>query len=271
MLKRFFFRGGLGNQMFQYALYKELKARGEEIIIDTSLYRSTSMHNGFELKDVFLLPDEVKDSHSLYYNHIIRFMEKFDLNRLFYHDNNELGFDSAVFTTKKRFITGYYCSEKYFEDVKDTLRDEFTFRNIDNRNLEMTDEMSSCNSVSVHIRRGDFVAWGMPITSVDYYKKAIDYILNHVNNPKFYVFSDDIDAASKFMKDLDVPFKTININRGKDSYKDMYLMSHCKHNITINSTFSWWGAWLNQNEDKIVVSLKNTPDWCCKGWVVFNG
>lgn len=268
MLKRFIFRGGLGNQMFQYALYKELIARGKNVLIDTSLYHSISMHNGFEIADVFKLSGGVKETHSLFYGYLIRLLEKYRLNRFYYHDNNALGYDPSVFTTKKLLITGYYCSDKYFKDIKESIRKEFTFRSIDHNNKELAKEMNSCNSVSVHIRRGDFVEWGMHLTSVDYYKKAINYILTHVDRSHFYVFSDNIDEASIFMKELNVPFKVVNINRGRDSYKDMYLMSQCKHNITINSTFSWWAAWLNQNKDKIVIALRNTPDWCCDGWIV---
>lgn len=270
MIKRLFFRGGLGNQMFQYALYKELKERGVNVLIDTSLYKSTSMHNGFEIDRVFNLSGRVYETHSKFYNLLIRFLERFHFDCFYYHDNNILGYNTEVFTTKKILLTGYYCAEKYFEDIKDSIRTEFTFRSIDEKNKEIATEMSQCDSVSVHIRRGDFVESGMHLTGVEYYKKAMSYILKNVNSPVFYVFSDNLESASEFMKELNVPFKLVGINRGLDSYKDMFLMSQCKHNITINSTFSWWAAWLNSNKDKIVIALKNTPDWCCDGWIVMD-
>jgi hypothetical protein len=156
------------------------------------------------------------------------------------------------------YLYGYWQSEKYFQSIKSIIRSDFQFLNaLDSRNALLAKEIQNTLSVSVHIRRGDYLSNYrtskiMHICEPDYYQRAITHLSTQLNKPKFYIFSDDI----AWVKDrLSVPADTkfIEHNIGKESYRDMQLMSLCKHNITANSSFSWWGAWLNDNPNKLVV------------------
>jgi hypothetical protein len=125
------------------------------------------------------------------------------------------------------------------------------------RGLEIK-KIENNNSVSIHVRRGDFFKnkkriqrYGNICTN-SYYKKAINIIKHKINDPIFLVFSDDIDWAKQNFTGSNFIF--VDWNKGKSSYRDMHLMSLCKHNIIANSTFSWWGSWLNNNENKVVIS-----------------
>ena len=116
--------------------------------------------------------------------------------------------------------------------------------------------MKNCNSVSVHIRRGDYAECGISLLGFRYYISAISIINDKVSNPKFYFFSDDITVAKDIAEQMNVDYTIISHNQGEKSYQDMFLMSQCKYNIIANSSFSWWGAWLNTFHDKIVISPK---------------
>jgi hypothetical protein len=129
---------------------------------------------------------------------------------------------------------------------------------MDLANSTLAREISDVNAVSLHVRRGDYVhnskaAATYALCSLDYYNKSIKYVAERVHNAHFFVFSDDIPWVKSNLE-IDFPVKYIDNNFGVDSYNDMRLMSLCKHNIIANSSFSWWGAWLNLNSEKIVVS-----------------
>lgn len=268
------FTDGLGNQMFQYALYLAMKAKGRKPKINTGIATRSKVHNGFELCDAFWidresLPITLEEKFG---GDITIFSIRF-LTRLTCYIEDPVHFSNAVFNSHKPFINGYWQDIRYFKDVQDKVRSAFSFRNIDNANLEIGNEMEQCNSVSLHIRRGDYLKYPQyQVCTPSYYKRAIALIKENVNNPVFYVFSDDLDWSNHFMRDLGVSYKMVNLNRGRDSYKDMYLMTRCKHNIIANSSFSWWGAWLGQQEGKIVVrpdewiknSIKNP---CPDSWL----
>ena len=248
------FTDGLGNQMFQYALYLELRHRGRNPGINTGIINRNIVHNGFELTDVFCidrgsLPLKWEGSFAGCLSIIITR----HLNGLCYHQDVE-HFSDDVFKTRKPFIAGYWQDERYFQNVQDEVRRAFTFRNIDGENQQWGVELQSCESVSLHIRRGDYLKYpNYQVCTPDYYAKAITAIKDKVNNPVFYIFSDDLQWSEEFIKTLGVEYKLVGHNRGKDSYKDMYLMTQCHHNIIANSSFSWWGAWLGDYEEKIVV------------------
>ena len=126
-------------------------------------------------------------------------------------------------------------------------------------------------SISIHVRRGDYVKAGIETTDLSFYQQAIDIIKSKVTNPKFFIFTDDIEFSKSLFKNAE--FIYIEGNNGKDSYRDMQLMSLCKHNITANSSFSFWGAFLNKNLEKIVIS-PNLPftgcecPFVCPDWIV---
>ena len=147
--------------------------------------------------------------------------------------------------------------ESYFKDIEDLIRQEFIFKIPgDNKNRAIIEKINSCKSVSIHVRRGDYLNnhWEKilgVIKGTTYYLNALDYINKQVKNPHYFIFSDDILWAKENLKLPNCTY--LDQNKGRKSYIDMYLMTLCKHNIIANSTFSWWGAWLNKNEDKIVI------------------
>lgn len=251
--------GGLGNQMFQYALYLALKKRGRKIKLDTSLYSFVGMHNGFELERCFNV-NEPLVKYSKVHLFFLRVILKIKPSIFLYEDN--LQYNNGVFTTKCKYLSGSWQSEKYFKQIENIIRKSFIFKDIDKRNLSITEEIKSYNSVSLHIRRGDYLGNSIysGVCTEEYYSKAIDEIITNcslTDNIKFYIFSDDKIYANQFIKKVKYPSVLIEHNKGIDSYKDMFLMSQCRHNIIANSSFSWWGAWLNNNPDKIVIAPKH--------------
>ena len=242
--------GGLGNQMLQYALLFVLRKRGYKIQIDTSVYDFYQMHNGYELERVFGIKEKLinrKGLHLLW----LRLLNKYRPS--FLVSSDALHYDPKIIINPKMYIYGWWFCEKYFSDYTDEIYELFDFKGIDDRNKDVACEMRSCNSVCLHVRRGDYASFGIKLIGSDYYKEAIKVIQNNIENPIFYLFSDDTTQAEELLNSLGLKYITIDHNIGKNSYKDLYLMSNCKHNIIANSSFSWWGAWLNKNPNKIVV------------------
>ena len=152
-----------------------------------------------------------------------------------------------------------YCANYHtFEAYREDLLKEFTFAEHPNaQNKVLLDEIKKTNSVSVHIRRGDYLNEANKnlfyTPSVEWYKCAMEMMEKHVDAPHYYFFSDDIAwVRENFAEMSNATF--VDVNHGADTYNDMRLMSACRHNIIANSTFSWWGAWLNTNTDKVVIA-----------------
>ena len=257
--------GGLGNQMFQYAAGRSLAvANGCDFQLDVSGYKDYTLHNGFEL-DLFnihatVATDEEISSLVSVQSRFSRFMStRLGLSNQSHFVEKSFSFDRDIFNIRHSvYIDGYWQSYKYFESIALPLRTEFTPKNpLSDLNFCIAQQISKVNAVSLHIRRGDYIS--NPVTNkvhgflgIRYYEDAIRMILNKVSDPCFFVFSDDMDwARDNFQFISDVTF--IEHNRGKKSYEDMRLMSLCKHHIVANSSFSWWGAWLGQNPNKIVL------------------
>lgn len=245
--------GGLGNQMFQYALYLSLKEKGKNVSLDTSFFYILKMHNGYELEKIFNLDSSYSNDSKLY-TFYLRIIMKFRFYPFAINDRGD--FNHKVFTKKPMFLLGYWQSERYFENIQSTIKRSFQFVGIDKLSIEFYKEIMNCNSISLHVRRGDYEGLESVanICTTQYYLNAINYILARVDNPVFYVFSNDILYCERIFKDVNCSMKYVSNNINKDSYKDMYLMTGCQHNIIANSSFSWWGAWLNSNQNKIVIS-----------------
>ena len=256
MVKMLILSGGLGNQMFEYAFFLSCKARGMKVRLNRSLYEYNRMHNGYLLDTVFGVPDkEVMDVNRMTVL-ATRILRRYHPCCLVYAEQ-ALTFCDDAYTTKRPFYDGVFISELYFKEIEDRIRQAFVFRSIDPDNINLGKKMLSEDSVSLHIRRGDYLSspeYG--VCDEAYYQKAIDCIKKRIRHPMFYVFSDDSAWGESFMQKMAVDYKVVRHNTGVDSYKDMYLMTRCRHNIIANSTFSWWGAWLNDNEQKIVVAPK---------------
>jgi hypothetical protein len=188
--------------------------------------------------------------------------------RLFEEKNAYIFNPEFVHLQNDACLLGYFQSEKYFAGYGNTIREAFRFREpLSGKNREIAEKIKSGNAVSVHIRRGDYISNQIsagiynPVSN-DYYGKAIEYIRQRVDNPEFFIFSDEPEQAKK---EIDLPQATyIDWNNESDSYIDMQLMSLCRHNIIANSSFSWWGAWLSNPKDGIVIApaqwLKNPEE-----------
>ena len=265
--------GGLGNQMFQYAAgYSLAKKINEEFKIDLRFFKNYNLHNGSELGSVFSISannastEDIKKVLGWRKSPIIlNILEKKKCPLL----NGskcimEYGFEYWPFIQRIKtdcYLTGYWQSDKYFNDYSSEIRKQFVFKKpIDAINSEIASAISSCNSVSLHVRRGDYANNQKTLEihglcSVDFYKEAIAYIDKTVSNPIYYIFSDDIEWAKNNIK-ISSLCHYINHNNGKESYNDMRLISLCKSHIISNSTFSWWGAWLSVSNNKIVIMPK---------------
>ncbi|MBT8579342.1 alpha-1,2-fucosyltransferase [Polynucleobacter paneuropaeus] len=279
--------GGLGNQMFQYAAGRAMALRNNALFkLDISEFNAYSLHQGFELSSVFKCSIAIANKQEI--SSILGWL-KFRLFRRkifdFLWGSNlllEPHFQYSDILEKKvdqAYLTGYWQSELYFKDFVESIRDDFTFKNpLTLENQKLVDRMNSSNSVSLHVRRGDYIH--NPITmaihgacSLEYYSMAIAEMEQALENPEFFIFSDDINWVKENLK-ISYPHTFINHNTGSDSYRDMQLMSLCKNNIIANSSFSWWGAWLNLNPEKIVIAPKqwfateiNTNDLIPMEWI----
>lgn len=275
-------KGGLGNQMFQYAFASILaKKHNEHILLDTSNYEQKNFHNPtkreFEL-DIFdndySFASESEINSFLELSLPQKLKKKLGINyrKIYYDTVFEFG-PNALELQPPIYLHGYFQSYLYFNTRKPEVRALFNFKNdrIDQANLDLMHEIEQSNSIAIHIRRGDYVENEITKNfhgecTIEYYKKSLSYISDKVINPKLFFFSDDIDwVKSNFNEEF--PSVFVEHNQGSDSWKDMLLISKCKHQIIANSSFSWWGAWLNNNPEKIVVAPKK---WLAKKEIDIN-
>jgi hypothetical protein len=273
------FQGGIGNQLFEYAFYKQLKHMGKEVYADLSAFRTDFQIRDFELEKLGLTVQEASKKelrklgqlHETLYDKVM-----FRLKGRKTTVSDEFGqvFNPIFFEKDNVLLDGYWQTKKYFEDVFEDVVSEIDFeRNLDAENKCISEEMGRCESVSVHMRFGDYVGHKLysGICTQEYYKKAVEHIKAHVGSPKFFVITDDEERAKAVLQDEE--FTILNNNRGSDSYKDMYLISSCKHHIMANSSFSWWGVMLDKKKAGIVVSPSvwlngvDTKDIWEKEWV----
>lgn len=274
--------GGLGNQMFQYAVGRSLAyANNTELKLDISGYNNQKgitprsyMLNIFNIQSNYANEKEI---HKFRGNNIFLRILKISS----YIKEKQFYFDPKILIVKDNsYLDGYWHSEKYFKEIEQIIRKEFTLKDKpDVTNRKMISYINNCDSVSIHIRRGDYVFDKKTnkfhgICSLGYYLKAVALVAKKVKNPQFFIFSDD-PIWTKQNLHLKFPCVYVDHNVGRKDYEDMRLMSKCKHNIIANSSFSWWGAWLNNNLDKIVVAPKqwfhdksiNTRDLIPESWI----
>lgn len=157
------------------------------------------------------------------------------------------------------YLDGYWQSEKYFLDVESIIRKEFSIVNpFTPKSQNLAEQIQNCEAVSLHVRRGDYVSDPKTnsvhgVCGIDYYSNATDMICERIENPYFFIFSDDPDWACSNIKP-NAPTTYVSHDDHSKDYEDICLMSLCKHNIIANSSFSWWGAWLNGNPEKMVIA-----------------
>ena len=286
--------GGVGNQMFQYACARNLALlHNTSLKIDISYLenQSAQVSGGitprayelgiFNIVEEFASPADVK---RLSQNVFPKSVKNAFLRRVRNHTARFLrakkvpGFSRVIefnFGTDRKmdlsklpdhiYLEGYWQKLDYITGYEQVLRKEFTFKNpFPPEVITLASEIQSCNSIGINVRRGDYYAKesvrrNMGTLDEDYFVEAANHVAKHVVDPKFYVYSDDIDWCKSTLK---VPFTTHFLEYDQAQRKlefDLYLFSKCRHNIISNGTFSWWGAWLNTNKDKMVVAPAR---WC---------
>lgn len=260
--------GGLGNQMFQFAFYQYLKINNNEVYVDLSDFQIHNHHQGFELEKIFNLdfdevPLTVANKYGYNQNSIIyRLLNKYcniRLNKLTdFYDFAGVSLITKNQINKDIYFTGYWQDYYYIKSLEEEIiRKNFKFKNqiTESRNNQLLDVIKKKESVSIHVRRGDYTNNFnfQGICDERYYNNAIDCINNRYKDTIFVVFSDDIEWCKNIFDNNNNNFLFVDWNNDANSYIDMQLMSECKHNIIANSTFSWWGAWLNSNPEKSVI------------------
>lgn len=280
------FTGGLGNQLAQYGLYSEYKARGFKTYADLSWYGDAQPKTKgvdtrkLELPLLGLSVDRCPSMYEYYGKEggINRYIRRLLVGPTYFEKDYK--FTPELLEVKKGSVMGgCFLGEQYMPNSEAIVRENIKFTNTDTPYInEMREKIESANSVSIHMRLGDYLnlsdLYGNICTPA-YYQRAVELIKEKVENPTFFLFSNDVKAAAEQLGiDNIVP---VEGNTGDKSYLDMYLMSKCKHNIIANSTFSWWGAWLNDNKDKTVccpTTLLNGYDngsVYCKDWIRIKG
>lgn len=261
MIKTIVFKGGLGNQMFQYAFYLRLKSQIHHSIFLFDINQSQREHYGYELDKIFKIDSVIPIKGYKIQQKFFPFIRK-----VFKSVDQKLycKYDETCLKGGYPFVryNGFWQSEDYFKPIEQKIRDAFVFREelLSKKTKEEALILQNCDSVAIHVRRGDYLKlkhYGL--CSITYYNEAISFMRGRVPNLKFVFFSDDIEWVKRHLKCDGASY--VSRNRGKDSWQDMYLMSCCKHNIIANSTFSWWGAWLNSNKEKIVIAPKPWVDF----------
>lgn len=259
--------GGLGNQMQQYALYQKFLSLGVDAKLDISWFIEEKRQDGVLAKRKLELD---------YFEDLVYEICTDDERQMLIGRDGLLGkikgklfpqtkriffeteiYHPEIFEFRDMYLCGYWACEKYYADIINTLGETIKFPASSNpENLALAREMQEGESVSIHIRRGDYLdpknaALFGNICTEAYYEGAIKEVKRFYPQAQFYLFSDDIEYVSRVYSGEE--YTIVNINQGKDSFYDIWLMSQCKHNICANSTFSLWGARLNTNLKKLMI------------------
>lgn len=279
------FEGGLGNQLFQYAMGRYMEEKFKEpVYIDSSKYEYESIEfRNFELNDFNLSPkwnklpmkksrvDRFGYGYYIYlaitwaYLKANKNRKKRDGEILFSQAYqwliNHIGFYRVHFDeklhlynswTKRKIVRGMWFYPEVVLSLGEKLKDELMVNKpISDINQKTLNQIISTESVAVHIRRGDFVKLGLVVCDIPYYLRCMEKMSQMVNNPTFFVFSDDIAWAKANLSDTEL--NIIFVDNNNNSTDDMRLVYNCKHIIMSNSTFSWWGAYLGRNKNRIVI------------------
>jgi len=276
--------GGLGNQLFQYAAGRQLAEKNETVLkfdIDNfkrDKRRQYGLHH-FNINENFCTAadKEIINGKTVWR----KLLNKTGLSshKAIYTEQS-LSFDKNIFESgDNTYLDGYWQSEKYFKPVEKIIRTECRVRELPSAiNKNLADKIKSVNAVSIHVRRGDFVTNKEinayhGVCDIDYYHRAIKLLTTELNDPYFFIFSDDIEWTKNNLSINNYPVEYIDHNISAE-YEDLRLMYLCKHNITANSSFSWWGAWLNDFTGKKIIAPKKwfqppviNKDIIPEGWI----
>lgn len=279
--------GGLGNQLFQYAAARRIAwAHNAPLKLDVSGFehygRRTYALRAFNIIEEFASAADVASVRGAGLGRRLRQgaerllpyrRRRWLLERHYHFDPEVLGAGSHV------YLEGYWQSEKYFKDIEDIIRSEFTVKTtIGAAGEAIAAEIHSTESVSVHVRRGDYVDDPVvrrvhgPCTE-EYYRAAMSHMVGKTATPAFFLFSDDAGAALEDIRS-EYPMRLASRQGRRNDYEDFWLMTQCKHHIIANSSFSWWAAWLGSHPGKVVVAPRrwvnteelDTRDLIPEGW-----
>ena len=258
--------GGLGNQMFQYAAGKRLsELHNTELKLDISPlltgYNREYSLDVFNICAVVATREEI-DNFRRPPSLLSRFLLRKDMKGQYYtYKEPHFQFDEQFLSLPDNtYLEGYWQSWKYFDDISDLLRRDFSFKSFDTSGIDtVLQQIRDFESVAIHIRLGDYLKNPETnsfhgVCSPEYYDASIEYIVNRVGSPHLFVFSDDISLAKERYPFSALPVTYVEGHTGEKSHLDMFLMSQCRHFIIANSTFSWWGAWLGSHPGKIVIA-----------------
>jgi len=269
-------KGGLGNQMFQYAVARAVTEKGnQDLALDISWFQAQHKRE-FHLGDLNVLGEVVNLStwqRLIYSSNFLQFI--ISQERTYVEEQKEFSFDPSVFPASgNTLLEGYWQHPRYFSGVEEIIRKEFTLKkDFGAEGKSIKRQIKNSQSVSVHLRRGDYVKDDKVrrvhgACSPDYYRRAVELLKQKILSPHFFVFSDDIEWVKKNLS-LDGEISYVSRPKLKDT-EELILMSHCKHNIIANSTFSWWAAWLNENNEKLVIAPRewfNTSEQSVQGLI----
>lgn len=272
--------GGLGNQMFQYSIFRILKEKGYETYLDLNWfdqYKSRDWVRPFKINEAFCLNEKGIQSKllkklKLWDSLIIRFIRKFIpiQNKIYKRKNTKVSFytDFGPFRlsnliddldfSRGAYLNGYWANAENYIQHTEFLKSIYVFDIPKNVVIEkLVNDIQNSNSISVHWRRGDFNP--EDYLSEDYYLKALKKVNELINIDKVYIFSDSVNEVKQIVSDWEFNFELIffkDILPGEEDYLEMYLMTKTKANIIANSTFSWWAAFLNTRKDNLIIYPK---------------
>lgn len=261
---------GLANRMFQYAFGMGLKYEGVNVLFDKCHYKRKKDQTWefVELEDPF---PNIDISYTCNWNFYFTFPGNIRGSRYIAKLLKCLGLETVIKEKTLAFLPnikdkirrntlfyGHWQTEKYFVKCESAIKEQFHFLPFtEEKNIRFSQKMIQEDSVAIHVRKGaDYCQWKSThgICDQDYYLRAVDYLKRKLQNPVFYVFTDNPEWVKKFFPEIEYTLVDWNPVKGKYNFRDMQLMSCAKHNIIANSTYSWWGAWLNSNPNKIVIS-----------------
>ncbi len=283
-------KGGLGNQLFQYACGRALAHHHcTSLMLDTTWFAHPKFHYSLDRFNIsatvasdldIAIATRAPNNLRGIIDSMLQRMKPYYKRR--YVHERALDYDPNILrVSKEAYLHGYWESPKYFSNIADILRNELTLvEAMDSINCEYSQRIQNCNSVSVHIRRGDYLEVKylkmFGVLSIEYYQRAVHFLAARIDKPHFFIFSDDIDWCRDNIR-LDHEYEFVSHNSTNAEHMDLVLISLCLHHIIANSTFSWWGAWLsNRSKRKIVIAPQkygvdprlNRPGFYPEDWIM---
>lgn len=277
-------QGGLGNQLFQYALYYSLKKQHKNVFMDYNWFATVNpkeyRRNCLKIIDS-QIPECTKGQRLRFSNNgnemLAKIGRKLHLKKRIYREREYAVYDEKIKEFDNVYLEGYWQNPQYFQEYRQELKRIIRFPIVNDSYFEkVKKKIIETNSVSVHIRLGDYLTKNDEyggICTRKYYDNALYMIQTNIVNPVFFVFSDEIDRVKEWFKGNNVFFVD---NNADPDYKDFQLMQLCKHHIIANSSFSWWAAWLGQDNNSVVITPKRWNNYyncsvACEEWTKVEG